>query len=199
MRRTLLAAVLLVATTFVSGCAASPSSSDTSTTSGSEETTATSLVVTSSAFQNGKPIPMKYAGTGVGGDGESVPLSWTGAPEGTRTFALLCVDRNPAANNFVHWAAINIPATVNSIPDGASTVGMIELGATELTNSAKIAGYTGPAPPAGAGAHKYDFIIFALNTDTVAMPAAPTAAAFEEALKTLTITSAKITGTFETK
>src|SRR5213079_1433097 len=79
----------------------------------------------STAFEDGKPIPTKYAHPGVtGGKNISLPLTWSEAPEGVKSFSLSIVDPHPVANNWVHWLAVNIPAEVSMLPEGASGTSM---------------------------------------------------------------------------
>jgi Raf kinase inhibitor-like YbhB/YbcL family protein len=105
------------------------------------------MKITSSAFQDGKLIPTKYAYHGVdGGNNISLPLSWSDVPTGTKSFALSIVDPHPVAKNWVHWFVINIPAGANSISEGASKRAM-PIGCKELLNTYGSPGYGGPEPP----------------------------------------------------
>lgn len=150
--------------------------------------------LTSAAFQDGHMIPVEYARTGIsGGQNISVPLEWTDAPEGTKSFALICVDRSPVAGNWVHWAVINIPASVNALPEGASP-GMIPAGAVELRNTFGNSRYDGPQPPRGTGVHDYEFTIYALKTEVINIPDRPAAREFEGAVRSYTLAAASLTG-----
>lgn len=155
------------------------------------------FTLSSYAFQDGQVIPVKYARTGVyRGENISVPLAWAGVPEGTKSFALVCVDRSPIAGNWIHWAAVNIPESVSSVPEGAP---LSALGATDLVNTYGNARYDGPQPPKGTGPHEYEFTVFALNVETVEISKQPQADEFERAVKPFTIESANLTGTFENR
>jgi Raf kinase inhibitor-like YbhB/YbcL family protein len=153
--------------------------------------------LTSSAFDNGKPIPTKYASVYVsGGKNISLPLSWTGTPNETKSFALTVVDLHPIANNWVHWAVINIPGTVVSLPEGASRK-HLPSGSKELYNSFGDLGYGGPGPPKGSGPHKYEITIFALNVDTLDLTLNASLNAFTKAIEGKVIGSAKVAGLYE--
>src|SRR5665647_640133 len=104
------------------------------------------MKITSSAFADGGKIPLPYVMPGAGGQNLSVPLSWSGAPAGTQSFALAMVDPHPVARNWVHWLVIDLPKDVTSIPAGASGQGMSK-GVVELQNSFGEPGYGGPQPP----------------------------------------------------
>jgi phosphatidylethanolamine-binding protein (PEBP) family uncharacterized protein len=71
--------------------------------------------ITSSAFSPGGRIPAKYT---VDGSNTSPPLSWSNAPEGTKSFALILDDPDaPRPGGFTHWVVYNIPADRKSLPD----------------------------------------------------------------------------------
>jgi Raf kinase inhibitor-like YbhB/YbcL family protein len=153
--------------------------------------------ISSPAFQDGKPIPTRYAHPGVtGGKNISLPVEWTAAPAETRSFALSIVDPHPVANDWVHWLVINIPKTVNSIPEGASGR-TVPAGSKELYNTYGTLGYGGPEPPKGSGAHPYEVVLYALSADNLELPAGTSLSAFKKALEGKVIASAKTTGMYE--
>ena len=65
------------------------------------------LQLTSAAFRDGQKIPTKYTGDGPDA---SPPLAWTGAPERTAGFALICDDPDAPRGTWVHWVLFNLPA-----------------------------------------------------------------------------------------
>jgi Raf kinase inhibitor-like YbhB/YbcL family protein len=153
------------------------------------------MQVISSGFQDGGKIPLQYVRPGAGGQNVSVPLSWSGAPVGTRSFALAMVDPHPVANNWVHWLVINLPQDATSLPEGATGRKMPE-GAVELKNSFGETGYGGPQPPRGSGDHPYVFTLYALSAARIEMGKSAGLAAFKQALEGKILATASLTGYF---
>lgn len=118
--------------------------------------------ITSSAFTSGSRIPAKYT---VNGDNTSPPLSWSNAPEGTKSFALILDDLDaPLPGGFTHWVVYNIPADRKSLPDNVPAQAQISGGGVQGANGTGNIGYIGPAPPQGTGTHLYRFNLYALDT-----------------------------------
>src|SRR6266446_1465090 len=65
------------------------------------------FILTSAAFKDGAPIPGKYTCDGVD---VSPPLTWSGAPAGTRSVALIADDPDAPGGTWVHWVLYNLPA-----------------------------------------------------------------------------------------
>jgi Raf kinase inhibitor-like YbhB/YbcL family protein len=116
----------------------------------------------SPVFENGGFIPARYT---CEGEDISPPLYWSGAPAGTKSFALIAEDPDapdPRAPRMTwdHWVVHNIPADAEELPEGASGRAMPP-GAVEGVNSWKRTGYGGPCPPIGR--HRYFFKLYALK------------------------------------
>jgi len=153
--------------------------------------------ISSSAFQDGKPIPTKHAYQGVtGGQNISTPLSWSDVPAETKSYALSIVDPHPIANNWVHWFVINIPKSTVSLAEGASGKSM-PAGSKELYNSYGTMGYGGPQPPKGSGPHPYEVTLYALNVEKLDLGANTSLSAFKKVLEGKVIALAKIMGMYE--
>jgi len=143
---------------------------------------AASFTVTSTTIDDGAAFATaQYSGAfGVpGGLDVSPQLSWSGAPEGTKGFAVTMYDPDaPTQSGFWHWAVANIPADVTSLPKGAGDnagSGLPE-GAYQLPNDARAANFIGAAPPEGHGPHRYFIVVHALDTDDIGVPADATPA-----------------------
>jgi Raf kinase inhibitor-like YbhB/YbcL family protein len=125
------------------------------------------FILSSESFADGTTIPLKYARNGInGGKNISPQINWKNPPERTKSFALICVDIAPVANNWIHWEIFNIPADIHSIKEGASCKNMPP-GSIENFNSFGDRGYSGPQPLEGSEVHTYVFTIYALNFDKI--------------------------------
>lgn len=124
---------------------------------------ATGLTLESSAFQDKARIPDRYT---CMGDDISPPLAWTGAPSGTRSFALLCDDPDAPAGTWHHWAAFDIPVDRDGLPEAFPKQAQSG-GIRQAINDFRRSGYGGPCPPPGHGVHRYRFRLLALGVETL--------------------------------
>ena len=125
-----------------------------------------------------QPLPKRHVSGvfGAGGEDVSPHLAWSGAPEGTQSYAVTVYDPDaPTASGFWHWAAFNIPADVTELPSGASRENM-PAGAVELKNDGGTIGYIGAAPPPGHGPHHYHVVVHAVDVPRLDVPADATPA-----------------------
>ncbi|EOL42261.1 YbhB/YbcL family Raf kinase inhibitor-like protein [Enterococcus phoeniculicola] len=105
-----------------------------------------------------------------GGQDLSPEISWSGAPNQTKSFIVTLYDPDaPTGSGFWHWAVFNIPASVNELPQGAGNSDNSKLpsGAIQLPNDARAKKYIGAAPPKGHGVHHYFLTVWALDSDKV--------------------------------
>src|SRR5687768_17037562 len=110
-----------------------------------------SLVLRSPAFADGERNPDRHARQH---DNLSPPLEWVGAPEGTRSFALVVEDPDAPRGTFRHWAAFDISPGRTRLEEGAGRRGGdLKQGANDFGDT----GYDGPQPPEGHGPHHYHF------------------------------------------
>lgn len=101
---------------------------------------------------------------GCNGANASPELVWSGAPQGTRSFAILAFDPDaPTGSGWWHWVVFNIPASASGIATNASRNGALPQGALQSRNDFGIDGYGGACPPVGGGVHRYQFTVYALS------------------------------------
>lgn len=115
----------------------------------------------SSSFSDGTAIPRRFT---CDGDDLSPALEWSGAPAGTRSFALLCEDPDAPGGTWHHWAAYDIPAAQSALAEGAAR-NAEKHGFKQASNDFQRIGYGGPCPPRGHGPHHYHFRLLALAVD----------------------------------
>jgi len=190
--------IFCVAAIFAAGCGRTTEAP--ATALDQEEEVASVLSLTSSAFSADQIIPARFAMQGArGGRNTSIPYDWTGAPSATRSFALLLVDRKPAARDWVHWAVVDIPAETSALAEGASGSSAMPTDARELANTYGSRGYGGPLPPPGNGRHPYETTLYALDIASLDVSGDVTAAAFEGLVGDHVLARATFTGYFETE
>lgn len=162
-----------------------------------------SFTLTSETFADGDRLSLpQIAGMiGTGGGDRSPQLSWSGAPEGTRSFAVTCYDPDaPTASGFWHFAAYNLPASVTELEEGAVVLGEVSdsfpAGASLLRNDGGFAGFVGAAPPPGHGDHRYIFVVHALDVETLELDELASPALLGFQMFGHTLGRARITGVF---
>jgi Raf kinase inhibitor-like YbhB/YbcL family protein len=129
------------------------------------------MSLTSDDLEHGEEVPNENCADQMGmtGDNQSPHLQWSGAPEGTQSYAVTCYDPDaPTGSGFWHWVVFDIPADVTELPRGAgSDDAGLPSGAHHARNDAGGLGYMGPAPPEGHGEHRYVFAVHALGVPTL--------------------------------
>lgn len=141
--------------------------------------------------------PAQIANTfGCSGGNVSPQLSWTGAPAGTKSFAITLYDRDaPTGSGWWHWVAVNIPASVMQLASGASPSKM-PAGTVETRTDFGKPGYGGPCPPPGDKPHRYLFTIYALKVDKLDIDAQASGAMAGFMIRSNSLGSATFTATF---
>lgn len=153
------------------------------------------MQLTSPSFENQKSIAKKFT---CDGENISPALEWSGAPEGTLSFALIVDDpdapdpANPRMT-WVHWILYNIPATVGSLPEDEKNKELPKGTMPGLNDWGKT-GYGGPCPPTGQ--HRYFHKLYALD---IVLPdlSRPTKAKLEKAMEGHILSKAESVGLYQ--
>jgi len=128
--------------------------------------------VTSEALSSGKLANAQFANAmGCTGGNISPDISWTGAPEGTKSFVVTLYDKDaPTGSGWWHWVVVDVPANVSALPAGAgSDASKLPAGAKMTNTDAGAAAYGGACPPPGP-AHDYTIIVKALKVEKLPIP-----------------------------
>ena len=153
------------------------------------------LRLTSSAFTDGGPIPVKYT---CEGQDISPPLAWTGVPDKTKSLVLIVDDPDapdPKAPRmtWVHWVLYDLPPSVSKLAEAAGAGGLPP-GTKVGLNDWKKAQYGGPCPPIGR--HRYIHKLYALDIPLLELRN-PTKAEVERAMKGHILAETRLTGTYQ--
>lgn len=147
------------------------------------------LILTSDAFKDGQPIPLRFTCDGSNG---MPALHWDNPPQGTRSFALVIDDPDAPGGTFRHFGVYDMEASLRSLAGG-------EHASKETRNDFGKPGYRGPCPPKGGGPHHYHFILFALDVDHLEIGSDAAAVDVEQNAVRHAIAKGELIGTYERK
>ena len=154
-----------------------------------------SFTLTSSAFSANGAMPVKYT---CEAEDVSPPLAWSGAPDGTKSFALVVDDPDapdPAAPKrvYAHWVLYDMDSSATALTEGIEPADRPN-GGRQGKNDGGGVGYMGPCPPIGR--HRYFFKLYALD-DKLGDLGTATKAAVEAAMETHILSVAELVGTYQ--
>jgi hypothetical protein len=146
------------------------------------------FTLTSPAFEGGQRIPARYT---CEGRNQPPRLDWSDAPEGTRSFALIMEDPDAPRGTFTHWVAYDIPVSEASIGGDESLAGV------SGQNDFHTESYGGPCPPPNHGPHRYYITVYALDADSLGLPAGASRRQVEQAMASHILAQDTLMGRFE--
>ncbi|HUO61468.1 MAG TPA: YbhB/YbcL family Raf kinase inhibitor-like protein [Candidatus Acidoferrales bacterium] len=152
---------------------------------------AVSFSIKTSAFSDGGSIPKQYTCDGAD---VSPALSWSGAPSGTQSFALIADDPDAPVGTWTHWVIWDIPAQATGLPEGVPKNESLSDGSRQGKNDFKRIGYGGPCPPPGKP-HRYFFKLYALGSK-LDLKAGASKAELERAMSGHVLVEAKLMGKY---
>ena len=144
------------------------------------------FTLASPVFEDGSIIPPHHT---CQGDDVSPPFEWSSAPQGTRSFALTCIDIDSNNRPWIHWVSWDIPGD-------AAGLGEDEAPPVDGRNSWRRNGYGGPCPGRGSGYHRYVFTLHALDVGTLDISARSDLEDLEDAIEGHVLESAVLTGRY---
>jgi len=134
---------------------------------------ADAFTLASTTFKDGALLPKKVGNNTPGnascvGENISPQLSWSGAPAGTRSFALTVIDaEGHFGAGYTHWVAYGIPADMKSFAEGEISRSSDNYVAGK--SDVGVPTFGGPCPPPGSP-HHYTFLIIATDLDPKDLP-----------------------------
>jgi Raf kinase inhibitor-like YbhB/YbcL family protein len=160
--------------------------------------------VKSNSFQDGEYLGQEHVlseefGFGCAGGNKSPHLKWSGAPAGTKSFAVTCFDPDaPTGSGFWHWVVVNIPPNENELKIGAgNNASSLPPGALQTRTDFGTPGYGGPCPPAGDHPHRYLFTVFAVSAERLQVSPDTSAAVVGFQLNFNTLAKASLMGLYK--
>jgi Raf kinase inhibitor-like YbhB/YbcL family protein len=134
-----------------------------------------SLSLSSNDISQGKHMTktQEFTGFGCAGADTSPQLAWSGAPKGTKSFAITAYDPDaPTGSGWWHWQILNIPVAVTELLAGAGDTkrDLAPEGSLQVENDYGGRGFGGACPPAGHGIHHYRFTVHALSIAILELP-----------------------------
>jgi Raf kinase inhibitor-like YbhB/YbcL family protein len=115
----------------------------------------------------------EFNGFGCSGSDLSPHLKWSGAPKGTKSFAITAYDPDaPTGSGWWHWQIVNISNDINEVITGAGNItkDLAPKGSNQIINDYGNRGFGGACPPSGHGIHHYRFTVHALSVEKLEIP-----------------------------
>jgi Raf kinase inhibitor-like YbhB/YbcL family protein len=149
------------------------------------------MELSSAAFEDGGAIPSDYT---CDGQDISPALSWSGAPAGTQSFALIVDDPDSPSGDFTHWIIFNIPADTSALVVAVATA-PLSVVVEQGENDFGTIDYRGPCPPSGSS-HHYCLALYALDI-TLELEAGATRVQLLDAMAGHVLAQAELVGVYQ--
>ena len=161
----------------------------------------TAFTLSSPDIASGGTVPQhfEFDGFGCSGRNESPALQWSGAPEGTKSFAVTVYDPDaPTGSGWWRWFVVDVPATCTQLAPNAGAKGGAGLpaGARQIRNDYGALAWGGMCPPPGDKPHRYIFTVHALGVEKLEIPDDATAALAGFMVNANTLAKATFTSTY---
>lgn len=156
------------------------------------------FTVSSDDVADGDPMSAAHA---YAAENVSPHLRWEGAPKGTMSYVVTCFDPDaPTPSGFWHWVVVDIPRQVTELAAdaGREDGSRLPAGAIHCRNDFGTRGYGGAAPPEGDGAHRYYFVVHAVDAEKLGVDENATPAMVSFHLASHTLARAVLTPTYRT-
>jgi Raf kinase inhibitor-like YbhB/YbcL family protein len=154
--------------------------------------------VTSHDVRDGARLSNQQVYTDCNGDNVSPELVWSGAPAGTKSFAVTLFDPDSTPDGWWHWIVFDVPAKAQSLARGVgSAPSQLPIGSIEGENDFGANAYGGACPPQGSGLHHYQFTIWALDTAALPFDATVTGSAIGPYLAKHALGEARLTAVYQ--
>jgi Raf kinase inhibitor-like YbhB/YbcL family protein len=145
------------------------------------------FTVTSDSGRHGEPMPPAHS---FAGDNVSPHLKWDGAPAATKSYVVTCFDPDaPTPSGFWHWVVADVPRSVTELARdaGREDGSGLPARAFHCRNDYGTQAYGGAAPPKGDRAHRYYFVVHAVDQEKLGVDenATPAVVSFNLAFHTL--------------
>lgn len=151
-----------------------------------------------------KPLAQDFVFSGFGctGGNQSPALSWSGAPAGTKSYAVALFDPDAMqGRGFWHWLMVNIPANTAALARdaGKNDGSKLPPGAVQIKNGFRAVGYSGSCPPPADEPHGYVMTVYALKVAAVDVPGDASSAAMLPVIEANSLAKASLTYHFGRK
>ncbi len=147
------------------------------------------FILTSTEVTEGGALPKEFTCDGASA---TLPLSWNGAPTGTKSFAVIMHHVPGPGDTHWYWVVYNIPVNINSLEKNSTGIGTL---GNNSVNSQTVY-----APPCskGPGEKVYTYTVYALSAEPqLSVPASDvTRDVLLDAIKSITLASAALNVTY---